>query len=353
MTSKPILDRCLADLEARIDLDQEARIREAWFDFLEDRCEAPYFQPPARTPASPAVEWPDVHVNDAMGDDDVMLLQQFRIVSDVLAAGSGQALGVRCNHSTAIIPSLFGCELFAMPREAGTLPAAKPLGSKDDLRAAVGAGVPDLQAGLGERVFRCAQRFLEVFETYPAIGEAVELYHPDTQGPIDVTELLWGSEMFLAVYDEPTLLADVLDLTTDTIIAFLDKWFTRVPPKHDPYSVHWRFFQKGRVMLRNDSLMNLSPDTYVEHVRPRDERVFDALGGGVVHYCGRGEHFIEAMSHCAGLTGVNLGQPELNDMDSIIQNTVDKRLMLLELGGEVAGRIRQTGRDLHGRAYVA
>jgi uroporphyrinogen-III decarboxylase len=108
----------------------------------------------------------------------------------------------------------------------------------------------------------------------------------------------------------------------------------------------------GRLMLRNDSLMNLSPETYVEFVRPRDQRLFNEFGGGAIHFCGRGDHYIEAMSEMTGLYQVDMSQPHLNDMEKIFRNTVDKGINLNGALHEPVAAARQAGRALHGRVYL-
>jgi len=74
------------------------------------------FVPAARQPAPPRVEWPAIHLNDAQDDIDLMVLHQLADVSGILNGGALQ-LNVRCNYGTGILPSLFGAELFTMPRE--------------------------------------------------------------------------------------------------------------------------------------------------------------------------------------------------------------------------------------------
>jgi hypothetical protein len=349
-----VLERCLADLEERLEAEQERANLAAWVGFLAGGGDGRgFFTPPPRTPAPPRIDWPDVHINDAQGDYDLMLLSQFRTVSDFLAEGGGVRLNVRCNYGTGILPSLFGCEMFEMPPETHTLPTAKPLGSTEAVKAVVGRGVPDVRAGLGAKVFDCAERFLMAFERHPKVGEFVELYHPDAQGPMDVAEVVWGSGIFVAFYDEPGLVRDLLALITEAYVAFMREWYrlTGTPP-HEPYTGHWRLLQKGRLMLRNDSLMNLSPGTYVEFIRDFDQRLFDAFGGeGVIHFCGRGDHYIEPMSAMRGLTGVHVSQPHLNDLETIYRHTVDKGIKLLEFGREAAEASVRAGRTLRGLVH--
>ncbi len=328
--SAATVSRLLEDLEQQIDEKQEAMHRRAWQGFLDDEVPNGIFTPPRRRISPARVEWPSININDALEDTNLMLLREFGAVSAALSSGSGDCLGVRSNFGTGIIPSLFGCELFIMPRETNTLPTTHPCASLDAIRALVDSGVPDLSAGLGARVFECAERFLEVFERHPVLNRNVALYHPDLQGPIDLVELIWGSGMFIGIYDEPELLKQLLQLVTETYMCFMEKWLALVPSSA-VHHVHWGLMLKGRLMIRNDSLTNLSPEMYVEYVRPYDQQLFDRFGGGAIHFCGHGDHFIAAMSEMRGLTAINTSQPHLNDMEKIFKHTVDKGIKLIGL----------------------
>ena len=345
--------RCLDDLAGRIDERQEAEYLDAWLTFLNDRWPEEIFTPPARRAAPAKVKWPEIHINDAIEDIDLMVLSQLSGCSKVLAGGGNATLNVRCNYGTGIMAFPFGCEAFIMPHETGNLPTARPLGSRDRIRKLLhDGGVPDYHVGMSGRAFQAAERFLEVFEKYPIIGRNVWLYHPDAQGPIDIVELVWGSDMFTAFYDDPDLMRAFLEFVTETYIAFMREWFELAPPRAE-YSVHWSAMQMGQVMVRNDSLMNLSPEIYVEFVRPLDQRLFDEFGPGAIHFCGRGDHYIEAMSRMHGLTAIAMSQPHLNDMEVIYRNTVDKKIKLINLRRETAEAARASGRRLHGQAHCA
>ena len=63
--------------------------------------------------------------------------------------------------------------------------------------------------------------------------------------------------------------------------------------------------------------MNLSPDFYREFALKYDRYLLDHYGGGVVHFCGRGDHYIDILASVKSLVGVNISQPHLNDMDKI------------------------------------
>ena len=143
------LKRCLDDLEARLDPQEEDAILQAWRDFSEDRFRGDIFSPRRSRPNPPKVEWPHVSINTALGDFDQMALQQFGGCSQTLADAGGAVLNVRCNYGSSIAPLLFGVEVFVMDEELETLPTSRPLNDKAAIRRLIDAGVPDLSTGYG------------------------------------------------------------------------------------------------------------------------------------------------------------------------------------------------------------
>ncbi len=347
MIDQSVLDRCLADIESRLDTDEEMRNEREWLAFVNDEFEGDFFTPSNRTPRPPRFEWPKPTTNQAIADTNAMIVSQFSAVSQCIAEGHNKHGCVRCNYGTGIMPTLFGCDLFLMDEATNTLPAAIPFNSTDTVRALVDAGVPDIRNGLGAKVFETAERFKEEMAKYPKIQRYVSLIHPDCQGPIDIIEVVWGSEFFYAISDDVKLFRDFLGVVVETYVAFMREWY-RIVPRDGDISAHWWMLHKGALMLRNDSLMNLSPAFYAEHIRPADQRLFDEFGGGVIHFCGRGDHFIEPMSQIRGLTGINLSEPHLNDMEVIYRNTVDKGIKIIGMKREWA---EKAGRPLRGQVH--
>jgi len=346
------LQRCLDDLERRIDPDEEERLLAQWVAFCEGRFQGDVFSPRRRRSALPDMQWPAVSVNAALEDYDLMALQQFGECSRRLAGGEGLLLNVRCNYGTCILPSLFGAEVFLMDDELNTLPTCRPLAGQDSIRSILEAGRPDVRAGRGGRVLEMGERFAEIALRYPKIGRCARIYHPDLQGPLDACELLWGSDIFYALYDSPEMLHQLLALVTDTYAAFMRAWQEIVPPAGQ-HATHWGFLHAGRIMLRDDSATNLSPAMFEEFARPYDRRLLNEFGGGAVHFCGRGDHFVEALSGIAGLHAVHASQPELNDLETICRHTVDKGINLLGVARSTAEKALADGRPLRGRVHCA
>ena len=325
----------LDDIEARIDPQTEEDYIGQWRDFLYDRFEGDIFLPVRKKVSLPTVDIPRIdNINDALESYDNMLRHQLQGVSDALSKKKGN-LCVRANYGTGILSSLFGAEIFVMPRETNTLPTTRSLNDTELIRAKVEAGMPDLLGGFGKNVFEFGELCAEVFDRYPKIKKYVTVYHPDLQGPLDICELLWGGEIFYAMYDEPELVHAMLRLVTGTYTAFIEKWFDIFPPS-DEMNLHWGYlWHRGAIMLRNDSAMNLQPDFYREFAMPYDGELLKKIRRRGA-FCGKGDHYIADLCSLDGLYGVQMSQPQYNDMEVIYKNTVDKGIKLLSFKKDVA-----------------
>lgn len=319
----------LDDIERRIDPETEEDYRKQWKAFWYKDPETSVFIPKRKITSSPGTELKSIYINDALKDPELMLDAQLIGVSSSLAQSSS-ALGIRANYGTGIMTSLFGAEVFTMPYELNTLPTTRSLNDSDRIRHILDQGIPDFYNGFGKDVLFFGEYCAEIFEKYPNIRKYVEVYHPDTQGPLDIAELLWGSEMFYEMYDDPDFVHSVLRLVTDTYKGFMDKWYSIIP-KRQELSVHWGLMHRGTILLRLDSAMNLSPDFYEEFSKPYDRELFDYYDGGCMHFCGRGDHYIKSLCDIENMYGINMSQPHLNNMNVILDavSSGNKRILSL------------------------
>lgn len=349
MDTSRLLHACLEDLERRLDPAVEDALVADYRAFLDGQWAEDVFTPRRARAVAPGVTWPAVDVNAALDDPDLLALQQYADCSGALAAGNGRLPVVRANYGVGILPSLFGAEIRRLPVEMQTLPTSRPLAGLDAIHAVLDRGVPDVHAGLGGACLAMYERFRALGERYPHLGHCVWPYHPDLQGPIDACELLWGSDLFVALIDTPDLVHALLDLITETYLAFFRAWQAIIPPREVEYAAHWGFLHRGQLVLRDDSAMNLSPALFDEFIAPYDARLLAACGGGIIHFCGRGEHYIAAAAALPGLTGINMSQPEYNAMETIYTHTVDRGLALLDLPRFAVDAAQAAGRPLRGR----
>jgi hypothetical protein len=161
--------------------------------------------------------------------------------------------------------------------------------------------------------------------------------------------LLWGSSIFYGAMDHPDVLHELLQLITETYIAVMRRWEAVAPPSGGGVAAHWGTLHRGRIMLRDDSAMNFSPDMYEEFIRPYDQRLLAEFGGGAIHFCGKCDHYIGVMSQLKDLYAVNMSQPHLNNMETVLRHTVDKGICLLDMDADAAGQFLASGRPLHGK----
>jgi hypothetical protein len=246
---------------------------------------------------------------------------------------------------------MYGAEIFIMPRETNTLPGARTLpGGMDDVKRILDRRETDFSRALAGRVFDFAERWAGLSRPYEAVRRYVYLYNPDLQGPLPLAELLWGSDLYLDIFDEPDTVHAALVFFADVIIAFLKKFHALYPPFDGEHGVEWGLLHRGAVIVRNDAAMNISGDMYREFVRPEDQRIIDAFGGGV-HFCGKGDHYIEAVSEIRGLSVINMSQPECNDMEIIYRNTIDRGIVIIGLPSAAVKQAVASGRELRGRVH--
>lgn len=342
-------DELLTALEKSIDPETEDYLMNEWTGFYEGKSQADIFSPKRRKADAAKLELPDISINSALNSIDAMIAQQYTACYQSLVSGSGNILNVRSNYGVSIIPILFGAELFVMDERQNTLPASKPV-SCDSIQIIIDGGIPNLTTSIAGKVFDAGECFKRIGEKYPKIGQYVYVYHPDTQGPFDICEILVGSRIFYMLHDEPDIIKQLLELITQTYIAYMKKWFSLFPPFSD-YSVHWGMLQKGQIMLRDDSAMNLSPDMYLEFIRPYDQMIFDEFKGGAIHFCGRGDHYIQQMSEMNGLHAIAMSQPHLNNMDVIYENTIDKNIPLIGFDRHHAEKALFSGRNLRNNVH--
>jgi len=325
----------LEDIERRLDENEETAIYEAWKRFaLGEIPVGEPFAPPKRTPRETQLKWQHININDAVADEDLMILSQLERCHAALSTSGDTLMTMRPNYGVGIIASMFGAEKFIMPYEMDTLPNVRALaGGEDAIRRLLDAPAPSLMEGYGEHVFSIGEKFAEICRKYPKIAHFVRFDNPDGQGPIDNCELLWGSDMFYAFYDEPELLHALLERVTETLLRFVRKWQTIIP-NEDGLTSYFGRLGRGNIVIRNDSAMNLSPDLFQEFIQPYDSRLLRELNGGMVHFCGTGDHFVELLAQTPNLSSVDMSQPHLNNMEKMLSALPDQGINLFVPKGD-------------------
>ena len=351
------IHKYLADLENRLDEQQEAGLLQEYYDFAECKMtDRSYFRP-ARVPSPSQVEWnEEVYYNDTLEDYDKMLYKQLLRCNEQLEKGGGELLSVRSSFGTALIPSMFGCEVKILPLAQDSLPGPGPLGWEraQEIVEEFKKGVkPDVRSGLGQKSIDAAHHMEELLKDYPKLQKYMHIYQPDTQGPCSISEAIVGSEFYELLYDEEDEVKEFIDVVTDTFIRYLQVWKEEFPYCGNDYSFDYGLICRGGVMIREDSTCNISAAMYEEFFMEPDQKILDAFEGGAVHFCGHGDHLIKSFSELRGLTSVNMSQPDMNKMDELIYpHTIDKGIQLTGIANYEMRRADRHGLNLKGMVQI-
>jgi hypothetical protein len=256
-----------------------------------------------------------------------MLLER---VAPGLILRDDNPLAVRNNHGTVLAASALAG---SWRRFGDDYPWIEPLDSTDAVReVADGAGL-DPGAGLLPAVIETLQRYREALERHTGCPEAIQISLPDLQGPMDTAEQLWGSGIHLAFYDDPELVDRLLARIVEVTLA---AWALLRPltgaNRLEPlaHTQHGTYVP-GRLLVRDDSAVLLSPRTYAQAIRPHDAALLAGVGGGSIHFCGNGAHLVEEMLQIPDLRGLDTGQPEQMDVAALYDLCRERRVALTHL----------------------
>lgn len=236
---------------------------------------------------------------------------------------------LRPNLGTVVIASMFGSDIKLLENN---MPWAEALGCMEALRAMAEAPLPGLDAGLGQRVIEQFAYFDEALRDYPRCQQAFQITMPDLQGPFSTVELLWGSSIYVDVYDHTDLIRALLEKVTDQMLRAFEAWRPYVRTGiGEGFCYQHNVAVKGNILIRDDSMILISPAMYRELVQPFDQQITDAVGGGGVHFCGKGQHQIENLLTIETCHSIDMGQPEMNDMDWIYSQAAPSQVALTRL----------------------
>lgn len=294
------LHEVLEFLEQHIDADHVRQTKEKLKGVLEHNNTAPCL-----AVAYPQQLFQGYPYGQAYDDMEKMLHNELvSLVSGVMLKDDSLPC-IRANYGVGSLASLFGVTCTVVNN---SMPWVTPCETLDQVRAIAERGVPDLRAGLGGKIFDTYAYYQEVLQNYPGCRESIMIYHPDMQGPFDILHLICGNNLYYWLYDEPELIHTMLQLICQTYIAFMNKIKPCINDEYEGrFCAQFTSLWGGRIVLRDDTAVNLSPEQYEEFIRPYDEQLLEAFGGGSIHYCGRAKQIEKDFLNTKFLKGMNYG----------------------------------------------
>ena len=200
---------------------------------------------------------------------------------------------------TAVTASAFGCLIEFPPKQDPAVnPRRYPVKSAADVRK---LRIPDPgRDGLMPRVLEF-QRYMKSHSFLP-VGIT------DFQGPLTTANQLMGyDKLIYLMEDEPTAAHELMDKVTEALIGWVKKQ-KQVIGEPLLECISDQQVYTGRhagIWFSDDDAVLMSPKSYAEFVVPYNSRIFDAFGGGCLHYCGNGTHQAENFLKTRGLLAIN------------------------------------------------
>jgi hypothetical protein len=243
--------------------------------------------------------------------------------------GDDLALTVRANFGTVLIASMFGAHVQQTDDNPPWI--VHPDGESITLEGIAETDPLDVTRGWIPRAAERMQVYHQLFDEFPSLKAQIRVVLPDLQGPFDNLELLRGSRVFLDLADVPEVVDRALNTLARSQIG-LAKYFRKWSTEPENGYCHQHAVKlKGNLLLRNDSCIMVSPQMYRQQIAPHDECVLRELGGGGIHCCGDVGHLVAQWLDLPSIRSLDLGQPELNDLDAIYARAAVKQVPLIRL----------------------
>jgi uroporphyrinogen-III decarboxylase len=117
----------------------------------------------------------------------------------------------------------------------------------------------------------------------------------DMQGPLDTVGQMCGQQqLFMWMYEEPQMVHDLFDIVTEAFVEWV-----KVQKEHIGERLNRSNGLQGvgaspiGVWESDDDMVMVGPKQYREFVVPYVSRIFEAFGGGSLHFCGKGYQHLD------------------------------------------------------------
>ena len=151
---------------------------------------------------------------------------------------------------------------------------------------------------------------METFEFGLKLKNAAEpgtlLQLPDIQSPMDIAALIWDkTNFFMALYDEPEAVKDLIEMITELLIEFLDLWFNTFGKE---FIAHYPdYYMPSGITLSEDEIGSISTEHFIEFCMPGLCRLSEHYGGKIgIHCCANSKHQWQLMKTIPGMIMLNI-----------------------------------------------
>jgi len=201
-------------------------------------------------------------------------------------------------YGTGVMASAFGIDIICNPKAdpAVDISAMEHPEEIDLLEIPVPG-----ESGAMKIVTRMIDHFLE--------NTDLPVVFTDCQGPLSTAFQIAGyDKLCYWMYEEPVRVHKLMTMVTDALIAWVkfQKERTGQPMTGTSYPLSVKVPSGfGGVWMSDDDSVIIDDALYNEFVRPYNEKLLAAFGGGCIHYCGNSTQNIENYCNTKGVTAIN------------------------------------------------
>ena len=284
-------------------------------------------------PLPPDSPWQPYPHHELFDDPEKMLFNELVSAWDTsivhrALVGDDLPATIRANFGTVLVASVFGAHVEQVEDNP---PWVRSFKSREELVAGLARAPVDLTAGWLPRVVERYRFYRDVLALYPPLPDVIRLVLPDLQGPVDTLEMLCGSALYADLLDVPAFVAQALDTLAAGQVALARQLAPLLNDGPAGFAHQHGFMMRGRILLRDDSAIMVSPRMYRKQIAPHDEWVLREMGGGGIHSCGNFMHHVGAMLELPSIQCLDFGQSPLNDMDAIYARAKWRRIALVRV----------------------
>ncbi|MGQ9628937.1 MAG: hypothetical protein ACUVXI_01325 [bacterium] len=276
----------------------------------------------------PFVDWPTYSYRDAFSSPEKMLLDELSHAFEGATLKDDRLYTIRANYGVGIIPSMFGCDIIL---SGENYPWVCPLDSIERVKDAIRRGIPPLTKGLGGMVEETEGYFASALAPYKNLKRGVKVGIADNQGPFNIAAEMIGRDIYLEIYDHPDVIHDLLELVTETCIAFVNRQKAVVgEERRGCYNFMWHL--SGGVRICEDNGLLLSPKMYEEFCARYNARLGEAFGGFTILLCGDIWNIWDVIISTPNLRGIIYWSENFEDLRRAYKDASDKRIPIFWYG---------------------
>lgn len=199
---------------------------------------------------------------------------------------------------TGVVASAFGCKMQEATGNGDDPAVAEP--AVRTIQDLARLKLPDPESdGWMPRVLR--------FMEYGVRHGEMPVGATDLNSPLCTAAQICGyDKLFCWMYEEPEAVHDLMDMVCEAFTGWVKLQREICGETHgQSHGLIGGYCPGAGVWVSDDDMVSLSPPLYREFVAPRYQKIFETFGGGLLHWCGVGNHQIENILSIRGLTVIN------------------------------------------------